>query len=236
VTEESFGLATLAKYLNRDARELERLAEKGGLPGKRISGQWRFNRGEVAEWVSQEMSGFSAQQLEAVESGASDTVSEDAGPNWSIRGLMSEELTAVPLLARTGNAVLPALVSLANASWRIWDAERVLASVKSREEVCSTALAGGVAIPHLRRPMADAFDAPMIAFGRTFSAVPFGGGGQTADIYFLILSVDDRQHLAVLARLARLIQTDGFLDQLRLAETPFETLDVIAEFESRLDG
>ena len=76
-----------------------------------------------------------------------------------------------------------------------------------------------------------------LAFGRTESGIPFGGSrGQLTDIFFLICSVDDSQHLRTLARLSRLISAPGFLDALRAAESSSEVLSAVHEFEHKLDA
>jgi PTS system nitrogen regulatory IIA component len=60
---------------------------------------------------------------------------------------------------------------------------------------------------------------PLLAFGRTLSGIPFGdpSGGLT-DLFFLILSVNDRQHLRTLARLGRILGMPGALEELREAD------------------
>ena len=56
------------------------------------------------------------------------------------------------------------------------------------------------------------------------------------DVFFLICSADDSQHLRTLARLSRLIAAPGFLDTIRSAESPSEVMAAVREFEGRLDG
>jgi PTS system nitrogen regulatory IIA component len=61
-----------------------------------------------------------------------------------------------------------------------------------------------------------ALGASLLAFGRTSSGIPFGGPRRSlTDLFFLVLCQDARTHLAVLARLGRLLRVEGFVDQLR---------------------
>jgi PTS system nitrogen regulatory IIA component len=131
--------------------------------------------------------------------------------------------------------VLAELVQLAERSWQVYDPEAILQAVQAREEMQSTALPGGVAIPHPRRPLPNALGESVIAFGRTLTPIPFGGErGGLCDLFFLVCCRDDRTHLRVLARLSRLFLQPGFLDQLREAESPEGALQVIAEAEAAL--
>jgi PTS system nitrogen regulatory IIA component len=149
--------------------------------------------------------------------------------------MLSESTIAVPLRASTRSSVLRELVTLAEQSWQVYDAEAIHQAIVKREEMGSTALGSGVAIPHPRRPLPAALGDHVLAYGRTASGIPFGAphGGLT-DIFFLVCCRDDRTHLRVLARLSRLLLRPAFLDELRATETPGETWDLIAAAERDL--
>ena len=87
----------------------------------------------------------------------------------------------------------------------------MIEAIRSREDMYPTAMEGGVALLHPRRPMPTILAQPFLALGVTATGIPFGGerGGLT-DVFFLICSVEDRGHLRTLARLARVIGTSGF--------------------------
>ncbi len=191
---------------------------------------------EVTEWVSTALAVTPVSQLAAVDfANAGCVSSSECARGLVIRNMMAIETTAVPLDARTPSSVLPALVKVANGNYQLFDSERILNSVKAREEICSTVMGNGVAIPHMRRPQPDAIAEPLIAYGRTFSSVPFGGHqGGKADIFFLILSTHDQAHLQVLARLARLLQLPDLLEELRSADSAQETLNIIETAELKL--
>ena len=42
MSNETMNLEQLATYLQRDLRELTKLAHRGHLPGQKIGGEWRF--------------------------------------------------------------------------------------------------------------------------------------------------------------------------------------------------
>ena len=134
--------------------------------------------------------------------------------------MMPLDALSVPLPARTRNAVVSEMVSLANATGWLWDTEKMEAAVRQREELNSTALDVGVALLHPRRPLPTIIEQPILALGRTNTGIPFGNDrGTMTDVFFLICSADDRSHLRTLARLSRLLNTEGFLPGLRDAPT-----------------
>lgn len=221
----------LAAYLQRDVREVGKLASRGHLPGHKVGGEWRFAKAEINQWLERQLPGLSEGQLTALERGGDRAFRH--GP--FLGDLFSESSVAVPLPSATKASALKELVRLAEQSWQVYDAEAILQALRQREELASTALPGGVAVPHPRRPLPTALGESVLAFGRTASGIPFGApmGGLT-DLFFLVCCRDDRTHLRVLARLTRLFQRPRFLDDLRAAETPAEAHDCILSAEAQL--
>jgi PTS system nitrogen regulatory IIA component len=229
---ETMDLDQLATFLQRDARELNKMASRGYLPGQKIAGQWRFASAEINHWIETQMHAYTEQELTALETGTRG--SSDA--RLLITTLMSESIMAVPLRAGTRDSVLRELVKLAESSWQVYDADALLAAIRQREELGSTALASGVAIPHPRRPLPDTVQGEaFIAFGRTPRGVPFNDpDGSLTDLFFLVCCRDAPTHLRALARLSRMMLRPEFLDELRAAETVSDALRLIDTTERDL--
>src|SRR6516164_4489886 len=99
-------LEELASYLQRDARELNKLASRGYLPGHKVSGQWRFARAEINQWIETQLPGYTEQQLSDLE--AKDSQGEVSEP--LVATLLAEASVAVPMIAHTRSSVLRELV------------------------------------------------------------------------------------------------------------------------------
>ena len=54
---EVMTLAEAADYLGVEQAEVERLAESGDLPGRRIGDEWRFSRAAIEDWLRPPPSG-----------------------------------------------------------------------------------------------------------------------------------------------------------------------------------
>jgi PTS system nitrogen regulatory IIA component len=119
----------------------------------------------------------------------------------------------------------------------VWSPAEILQAVLQREEVFSTGFESGVAIPHPRNPLPDAYGQSLIAFGRTFCGIPFGAPKrQLTDLFFLVLCRDTRTHLHILSRLGRILQLPGFIDDLRAAEDSQQAYDVICKADEQLNN
>lgn len=232
MSREFMTLDELVQLLGRDRRLVEKLVQRGVIPGRRIGGEWRFNDIEITHWLEQDLRELDDEGLAQLEQSQRSTELDSQSP---IQVLLSPETCEVPLDAGTKPSVLQALIELAGRTWHVWDPAAILKAVKDREEVMSTAFENGVAIPHPRNPLPDALGQSVIAFGRTSRGIPFGGPRRVlTDLFFLVLARDAATHLQILARLGRILQREGFVDQLRAAETGQEAYRILVEADSQI--
>ena len=222
----------LASYLHRDVREVSKMANRGYVPGQKVGGQWRFASAEINYWLETQMPGYSEAELHALETGTSRGQADNP---LLLTSLLSESTMALPLAARTKASVLKELVTLAERSWQVYDAEGLLSAIKKREELGSTGLASGVALPHPRRPSPAILGEPVVAYGRTLGGIPFGApDGILSDVFFLVCCREPRTHLKVLTRIARLMLKPDMLDALRSAATASATFQILEAAEREL--
>jgi len=229
----------VAQYLHMDLREVRKLASRGQLPCRKVAGRFRFTKGDVDHWVETRMHELKPNRLAQIEKGVSAHHGFDAGEMLLLR-LIPEGGLAVPLRAKTREAAIRGLVALADRTGVIVGAEsrgRLLDEVRGREELCSTALMPGVALPHPRHPLEYDISRSFVVGGVTTAGIPFGSeDGTLTRLFFLICCKDDRTHLHVLARLARMLRTPGMKDDLMSAATPDEFLTIVRRCESRHAG
>ncbi len=225
-----FTLDELSRHLGRDVRDIEKLVNRGRIPGHKRAGEWAFQATEVTQWLEQEMRTFSEPELAALENSQR---SHDEDAEIPVTSLMSPSMVQVPLDGRTKRSILEGLVEVAGRTYQIWEPASVLKAVLEREELMSTAFDNGVAIPHPRQTLIDSIGESVVAFGRTTSPIPFGAANnQPTDMFFLVICRDTKTHLRVLARLGRMLQQPGFVDALREAEDSEAAYLVIREAES----
>ncbi len=228
---EIMDIEQLAAYLSRDPREVGKLASRGVLPGRKVAGEWRFARAEINHWLEGRLHEYTSDELVALESAHTGEVEEPLLAN-----LLSEERIAVPLPATTRSSVLRELVKVAESDWFVYDADAIHRAIVEREEMGSTAMPSGVAIPHPHRPLGDAvLGESFVVFGKTARSIPFNGPrGVLTDLFFLVCCTDNRTHLRVMARLSRLLLRDGMMAQLRGTESAIEAYELLTTAESEL--
>ena len=236
MADEDFGIESLAAYLHVDAAQVQKLVERGKLPGRKVGGQWRFSPAEVHHWLESRIGLSSDDELVQME-GVLDRPPgrTEPSPPISISQMLPIEAIAVPLAARTRGSVITSMAELAAKTGWLWDAAKMAEAVRFREDMLPTALEIGVALLHPRRPLAAILAQPFLAFGRTARPIPFGAPhGRMTDLFFLICSMTDRGHLRVLARLSRLISDPTLLEDLRHAPDAAAVHEAISTREAKL--
>ncbi len=220
--------------LGADMRRVERMAQRGEIPCQKVGGQFRFNRAQITEWLQQKMGGMSHDHLAGVDAGMTEqrqTQQDEA----IITPLLKLDAVTTHLGSRTKDSTLRELVSLAAKTGLVVDERALLEAVLHREELCSTAMERGIAIPHPRRPLPEAISGPILVVAKTPQGIAFGApDGRMTTLLFLTASQDDRHHLHVLARLCRMLHDDRFPDRLEEAETPAEIVELLTDRESEV--
>lgn len=110
--------------------------------------------------------------------------------------------------------------------------EAVLQALRAREEVHSTALGQGVAIPHAT---VEALQETVLCLGIEPEGVEFGAEDGPVRVFFTLISPPGKEseHIKLLARICRLVKHPGFIDQLVACDDPADALAVLADVDSR---
>ena len=127
--------------------------------------------------------------------------------------------------------VLTKLVNRMVAAGILAGAEDALARLREREQLKSTGIGGGIAIPHAKTA---AVSRTWIALGRSRDGVPFDAeDGQPATVVFLILGAPDSsaEHVRVLSRIARLVRNAGFRSACAGAADAAALLEAVGQHE-----
>jgi len=113
--------------------------------------------------------------------------------------------------------------------------ETLLRALHDREQLHSTGIGDGIALPHARNALVGLVDHPIIVFGRHASGIPYGALDRVhARIFFLLIAPTVTQHLAILARLSRLLRDPGLREKLLGLERPEKVISTFREAEAKI--
>ncbi|HEX6536341.1 MAG TPA: PTS sugar transporter subunit IIA [Gemmatimonadaceae bacterium] len=146
--------------------------------------------------------------------------------------LLSAERIKVPLGSRTKNDVLRELVELVADTRRGVDTESILGSVREREQVLSTGIGGGVAIPHGKTPFVDQL---ILAAGVAPAPIDFDAlDERPVQLFFLLVGPESAAgaHVKALSRISRLLRREQLRADLIAAGSPADFLRIVRDSEA----
>lgn len=149
-----------------------------------------------------------------------------------ITDYMSEQLILLNLKAKNKDEALKELSALIGKSEKIEKKDVIYKALLERENLGSTGIGKGVAIPHAKT---DAAESLTIAFGISKEGVDFKSLDQEkVKIFFVFASPfkDSQIYLKVLARISRLIRDENFREKLLNCENAKEVLECIDKEEA----
>jgi mannitol/fructose-specific phosphotransferase system IIA component (Ntr-type) len=111
----------------------------------------------------------------------------------------------------------------------------LLAALREREELHSTGIGDGVALPHARTAPSGLVTRPVIVFGRHSKGIIYGAiDGRPVQLFFLLVTTSVTQHLQILARISRLLRGAPLRQKLLAADQPEQILVLIREVEQSM--
>jgi mannitol/fructose-specific phosphotransferase system IIA component (Ntr-type) len=112
--------------------------------------------------------------------------------------------------------------------------ETLLRALHEREQLYTTAIGDGIALPHARNALVGLVDHSIIVFGRHPTGIPYGAlDAVPARLFFLLIAPTVTQHLAVLARISRLLRDPRLRQSLLTVDRADKVIPLIRETESR---
>ena len=112
------------------------------------------------------------------------------------------------------------------------DTEGIVAAIMKREELGSTGIGRGVAVPHTKHASVERLVGTV---GVSVEGVDFNSlDGDKVNLFFLLVSPPDRpgDHLRALENISRQLRDDGFCRFLKQARTAQDIQQLLAEADS----
>lgn len=125
----------VAKYLRVSDRTVYEWAQKGEIPSGKLGTVWRFKKSDIEKWVNERLS--------------SNQKKEEVCPEVIVKNILSPE--RIVFIDHTTKR--DALVELANnlsTAPQVKYKDELVTEILKREELMSTAIGRGIAIPHVR--------------------------------------------------------------------------------------
>ena len=211
-----------AQALNVAEKTVYRWIQTGGLPAYRVAGQYRINRAMLFEWATSKRINFSATELakdpETLPLPTLAAALQDGGIHYRVSGATKPDV----LKSLVGLLKLPDSVTR----------DFMLQALTAREQLQSTGVGDGVALPHVRNPAVLEVAVPSVCLCFLEAPIPFDAlDGKPVKVLFAPLSPNIRVHLPLLSRISFALRDPKFKGLLATEGRRDEILDAARALE-----
>jgi fructose-specific phosphotransferase system IIA component len=143
--------------------------------------------------------------------------------------LITENIVKVPMESTTKMEAIGELVDVLVRAGKVRDKAKILDAVLKRENLGSTGLEKGIAVPHAKTAEVSSL---MVAIGISFKGVDFNAvDGKPSKVFFLMLASPDQSgpHIEALAEIARMTRSEAFCRLLTAAASAKEVVELFKE-------
>lgn len=219
-------LRELAQMLRVNERTILRMLKNGQIQGAKIGGQWRFNSSQIDGLFFP-----GAQQQSEGEEVPLNTLTQ-SHIGIPVSRVMDEGRMVLDMSATDVDGVINELTDIRMLNSVLLDVKELRTKCKAREDLLSTGVGDGVAIPHPRDPVATLRAPAIINVGRSEAGVDYGAAdGKPVHLFFLMCSQNIELHLHLMGRLARMLRREGFIQDCLNCGTPEEILRLVMTAE-----
>lgn len=208
---------------------VERWIRQGRIPVKKIGDRCLFSDSALKKWAEEHNLPYHppGEQQKEKRAKKHESLSEAIGRGgiyYDVAGETIEE-------------VLSEAVSVMQGIESEADRQSLYDSLVAREQMMSTGIGNGVAIPHPRTPLTHSSIDPQIAVCFLAEQVDFRAvDKKPVYVLFVLVASSSKQHLQLLSRLSYCLRDNNFLNLLSRVPPPETLIKKIFEFESRLNG
>ena len=213
-----------ANLLSVSEKTIYRWIKQELVPVYRVNEQYRFNRAELLEWATSRRMGISPEAFHEPEDSATPL------PR------LTESLETGGIVYRLGGGTREAVMGRLVDELRLpeeVDRDYLLKVLSAREELASTGIGDGIAIPHPRNPVLLHITRPSVTLAFLEKPVDFHAlDGKPINVLFCLISPTLRAHLHLLSTLSFALRDAGFravIENQGSREDIFSTLQQVKE-------
>jgi nitrogen PTS system EIIA component len=216
----------VSRFMNVSESTVNRWIRQRGLPAQHVGGQYRFHRAELLEWATANQIKVSVELF--------DNPGSDDEPIPSLAEALEAGGIFYQLQDTNKDRALRALVQVLPLPDGI-DRELLLRLFLAREAAATTAIGGGIALPHVRNPIVLNVTRTLVTLCFLERPVDFGAlDGKPVQVLFSLISPTTRSHLQMLSRLAYALHDEKFRELVMGQGRPEEILREVRRVEAAI--
>lgn len=221
----------IARFLGENLPGVRKAISSSRLKAIQRQGQMVYNRDEVMNWISENISSITTERLMKADVASADHGGLDPF-SCGLTHLLQGGRIYFPERISTKPSVFRSLSSMAVELGAVYDKSELCDQLEMRERVLSTALRCGAALVHPLDISKIYVEHELLLMMIPPHPVPFGEpSGRLTSIFFLLLFPDPHRHVHVLARINRILRDDVFIEALLESTDGDAAIDILRQRE-----
>lgn len=222
-----------AQALNVGEKTIYRWIQTGGLPAYRVAGQYRINRAMLFEWATSKRINFTPDEPSSgAPGGGTAPMVNTSVPAVSLAQALRQGGIHYRIEGTTLEEVFQHVVALMNLPDTV-NRPFLRQALLAREQLQSTGIGEGIALPHLRNPGVLELQSPRIFLGFLEHPLEFSAiDGHPVRILFCPLAPNVRVHLQLLARITFALRNPHFKGLIMREASREEILAAAEQFDA----
>ncbi|MCC5832014.1 MAG: PTS sugar transporter subunit IIA [Chlamydiales bacterium] len=218
----------VAELLNISETTVRRWLADGKIPAYRINRQYRFSRCEIEDWLIQ-------QKLEGNFEEESEEQPQKGNMQFSLYRALYRGEVLDGVSGESKEEVIRKTMRHMGQRFDL-DPEVLTDLFMDREQMMSTALGHGIAVPHTRDFLLNThYDVMMVVYPT--HPIDYGSlDGEAVHTLFFLFASEDRHHLNLLAKVAHINANEKTRAFFRTKPSKERLLDFVKHWESSLNG
>ena len=212
-------ITDVAKRLQVSEKTISRMLQEGTIPGFKVANQWRFHPRDFERWLSDKRSerdGSARRGIATMLSGELESI--------PISRLTSENLILTDLHGESKEDVLKLMTRPLVDMGIVDQPEKFAAGLFGREQMMTTGVGGGIALPHLRNPEDQSVDRPYLVVGISPRGINWDSiDGKPVNLILLPVTGNEVLHVHTLAAIRRMLIE---------ASSPQDVMSVLIKIET----
>ena len=223
---EVMTLDEVAEYLQVSQKSILRMAQTGKIPAAKVASQWRFMRSVVDDWLMAQM------EIPSVRSAAS---GRDQARLPELPELMPQSMMNIDLAPGSKQDILRSLIAPMKKKGILRQNRRFLESLVAREQIVSTAIGHGIAIPHPHRTLPGVFKEPRVALGICREGTDFKAlDHQRTYVFFVLCAPSEDVQLRLLTLVTQVGRQMQTIENLKRAASIGHVAEILRKAQGSL--
>jgi len=217
----------IAKFLGQSLPYTRKALKSSKLKCINRQGHKVYTREDVLNWLAENFTSLTSERLMRADHSSANTAGLDPF-SCGITQLLSKSEIFFPEKTSTRSSILRSISAKAVECGAVYDSAELRDQLEKREAVTSTALKCGAALIHPLDIRQLYIETELLLLVIPPRPLPFGeSNGKLTSLFFLLLFPDPGRHVHILARLNRLLRNSDFIENILVAVSHKEALDMV---------